>query len=54
MKTMKKILCGVTLVLAMALAVSCGTRQPKNVVEEEAVETVDSVEVAVDTLQVAE
>jgi hypothetical protein len=55
--TMKKILCGIALVLAMALATSCGCNQKKNaVVEGEAVEVVDStaVEVAVDSLQVAE
>lgn len=49
---MKKILCGIVLVLAMVLATSCGN-QKKNVVEEEVTEAVDSVAVA-DTLQVAE
>lgn len=54
---MKKILCAIALVLAMALATSCGCNQKKNVVvEEEAVEVVDSttVEIAVDSLQVVE
>ena len=32
---MKKILCGIAVVLAMVLATSCGQRQQKNVVEEE-------------------
>ena len=51
---MKKILCGIAIVLAMVLATSCGQRQHKNVVEEEVVEAVDSTAVAVDSLQVAE
>lgn len=50
---MKKILYGIALVLAMALATSCGNSQKKNaVVEEEVVEAVDSVAVAADSLQV--
>jgi hypothetical protein len=50
---MKKILCGIALVLAMVLATSCGNFQKKNaVVEEEPVEAVDTVAVAVDSLQV--
>jgi len=52
---MKKILCGIAVVLAMVLATSCGQRQQKNVVEEEVVEAVvDTTAVAADTLQVAE
>ena len=51
---MKKILCGIALVLVMALATSCGCQQTKNVSEEEVVEAVDSTAVAVDSLQVAE
>lgn len=54
---MKKVLCGIALVLGMVLATSCGNFQKKNaVVEEEVVEAVDTVavEAAVDTLQVAE
>ena len=56
---MKKIFCGIVVVLAMALAASCGNNQKKNVEECEVVEVldstiVDSTEVAVDTLQVAE
>ena len=51
---MKKILCGIAVVLAMVLATSCGQRQQKNVVEGEVVEAVDSTAVAVDSLQVAE
>ena len=59
---MKKVLCGIALVLAMAIATSCGCNQTKSVVEEEAVETVDSlvvdslevVEAPADSLQVAE
>ena len=54
-RAMKKILCGIALVLAMVLATSCGNFQKKNaVVEEEVVEVVDSTAVAVDSLQVAE
>ena len=50
---MKKILCGIALVLAMVLATSCGDYQKKNAaVEEEVVEAVDSTAVAVDSLQV--
>lgn len=52
---MKKILCGIAFVLAMVLATSCGNFQKKNaVVEEEVVETVDSVavEAPADSLQV--
>ena len=50
---MKKILCGIALVLAMVLATSCGNFQKKNAaVEEEPVEAVDTVAVAVDSLQV--
>jgi len=56
---MKKIFCGIVVVLAMALAASCGNNQKKNVEECEVVEVldstiVDSTDVAVDTLQVAE
>ena len=53
---MKKILCGIALVLAMVLATSCGNYQKKNAaVEEEVVEAVvDSTAVAADSLQVAE
>lgn len=51
---MKKILCGIAVVLAMVLATSCGQRQQKNVVEEEVVEVADTTAVAADTLQVAE
>ena len=56
---MKKILCGIAVVLAMILVASCGNNQKKNIEEGEAVEVldstiVDSTEVAVDTLQVAE
>ena len=52
---MKKILCGIALVLAMAIAASCGCNQKKSVVEEEAVEAVDTLEVVeapADSLQV--
>lgn len=52
---MKKILCGIAVVLAMVLATSCGNFQKKNVVEEEPVEAVDSLEVneaPADSLQV--
>lgn len=53
---MKKILCGITLVLAMVIATACGNGQKKNaVVEEEVVvveEVVDSTAVAADSLEV--
>ena len=50
---MKKILFGIAIVLGMALASSCACNHDVNAVEEEAVEAVDSVEVApADTLEV--
>lgn len=50
---MKKILCGIALVLAMAFATSCGNKCQKDVASEEVMEVaIDSVEVAVDSLQV--
>jgi hypothetical protein len=52
---MKKILCGIALVLAMVFATSCGNKCCKNAAEEEVIEVaVDSVEVAVDSVAVAE
>jgi ABC-type oligopeptide transport system substrate-binding subunit len=52
---MKKILCGIAAVLAMAFVTSCGCNQTvesTTVEEEEVVEVVDSTAVAVDTLEV--
>ena len=48
---MKKIFAIVAIVATMILSASCGSRQPK-VVEEENVELVDSLGVAVDSLAV--
>lgn len=49
---MKKILCGIAIVLGMVLATSCGNSQKKSAVEEEAVDTTVVVETPADTLQV--
>lgn len=51
---MKKILFGITIILGMALAASCGNHKAQEVTEEEVVEVVDSVEAPCDTLVVAE
>lgn len=49
---MKKVLCGIALVLAMAIATSCGCNQTKSAVDAESAEAVDSL--AVDSLEVVE
>jgi hypothetical protein len=54
---MKKVLCGIAFVLAMAAATSCCCNQKQqNVVEEEATAVVDTVavETPADSVQVAE
>lgn len=54
---MKKVLCGIALVLVMVLATACGNQRKNVVVEEEVVEAVDSLGVAeapADSTQVVE
>lgn len=48
---LKKIICGIAIVLAICFATSCGKQQKESVVEESVIETVDTTAVAVDTLQ---